>query len=434
MSLQIEIIPNQPLGWIESDTILPADCREGEYCSPMFISDNNAWEAFVARALADGATVVSPEALECARIIAEPFIQAFDSDVFSFQARYIGENEVVCDVLALIEADGITAVFEGNDGTGYVPDTTIFTIQFNVGEGEPEAGTATWAEVLDAGCVYIASLSITPEEGDVSGRIITIGGTEIPVPDNSPFSVEVTFTALSNDLVLGANANYIGQVVLVAVNSTCVLQPLSLVDSEGNDVGTISLLQNDFSIVGDYTYQSVRAFVTININEYNTDCYRIKIGGTCCCDNIIFSRCVKIIESDENTVAFNYSQGFNGFGFVYTDNWVQSIRLIATWRNPFWNDEAYQSYIDSAGRKNIIYSEPRKAMVLSFQAPDYVHNAMALAVRHDGFRRINEVGSSEFLALVEGESYNPNWNRDRIIAPVVIELEEQTQNYQSKRC
>ena len=432
MSLQIEIIPNQPLGWIESDTILPADCREGEYCSPMLLTDNNAWEAFVARALADGAVNIGESAAECARETAQPFIQAYDSDVFSFQARYTGETEVVCDVLALIEADAITATFEGN--AEYVPDTTIFTIQFNVGEGEPDAGTATWSEVLDGGCVYTASLSIIPQEGDFSNRIITIGGTEIPVPDNSPFSVQVTFTAVNNNLVLEANANYIGQVVLVAVNSTCVLQPLSLVDSEGNDVGTISLLQNDFSIVGEYTYQSVRAFVTININDYNTDCYRIKIGGTCCCDTLIFSRCIKVVETEENTIAFNYSQGFNGFGFVYTDNWVQSIRLIALFRNPFWNDDSYETYIDSAGRKNIIYSEPRQAKVLTFQAPDYVHNAMALAVRHDAFRRINEVGSSEFLALVEGESYTPNWNRDRIIAPVVIELEEQTQNYQSKRC
>lgn len=434
MSLQIEVIPNQPLGWIKSDTILPADCREGEYCSPMLLTDNNAWEAFVARALADGATEIGEFAAECARATAQPFIQAYDSDVFSFQARYTGETQIDCDVLALIEDDEITATFEGNSGTGYVPDTTIFTIQFNVSEEEPSEGTATWADVLDAGCVYTASLSITPEEGDVSGAIITIGGTEIPVPDNSPFSVEATFTASGADLVVESNANYEGRVVLVAVNSTCVLLPLSLVDSEGNDVGTISLLQNDFSIVGEYTYQSVRAFVTVNINEYNADCFRIKIGGTCCCDTLIFSRCIKVVETEENTIAFNYSQSFNGFGFVYTDNWVQSIRLIALFRNPFWNDDLYETYIDSAGKKNIIYSEPRQAKVLTFQAPDYVHNAMALAVRHDAFRRINEVGSSEFLALVEGESYNPNWNRDRIIAPVVIELEEQTQNYQSKRC
>jgi hypothetical protein len=432
MSLQIEIIPNQPLGWIESDTILPADCREGEYCSPMFISDNNAWEVFVARAIADGATPVSDFALECAREIAQPFIQAFDTDVFSFQARYIGEVESVCDVKEFITENEITAEFAGNDGR-YKPDTNLFTVEFNWSEAEKEPGTATWNDTLAIGCVYTASLSITPLE-DVANGIVTIGGTEIPVPNSNPFSTEVTFTADSVDLILGVDAAFEGTIFLAAIAATCVLEPVGLVDSEGNEVGVISLLQNDFSIVGDYTYQSVRAFVTINVNERNGDCFRIKFAGSCCCDNLIFSRCVQLIESEENTIYFNYSQQFNGFGFVYTDLWVQSIRLIATWRNPFWNDEAYQSYIDSAGRKNVIYSEPRKAMVLSFQAPDYVHNAMALAVRHDGFRRINEIGSPEFLALVEGESYNPNWNRDRIIAPVVIELEEQTQNYQSRRC
>lgn len=433
MSLQIEIIPNQPLGWQMQGEVSPYECREGTYCSPMLISDNNAWEAYVARALADGATAASPELLACARAESQPFIQAYDSDVFSFQARYTGAVEESCDVKAFITTNEVEATFEGGDGR-YKPDTNLFTVEFNYSEEEPASQTATWADVIDGDCEYTASLTITPLPEVVDGAEVTLGGTVIPVANDVPFSTQITFKAGVVDLVLACNDLFKGAIFLSAVDSTCQILPVSLIDAEGEEIGEMSILQNDFVIVGEYTYQSVRAFVTINVNERNGDCYQIKMGGTCCCDDVILSRCVKIIESDENTVAFAYSQAFNGFGFVYSDLWVQHVRLIATWRNPFWNDNEYQDYIDSDGKKNVVYSEPRKGMVLSYQAPDYLHNAMALAVRHDAFRRINEVGSSEFLQMVEGESYSPNWNRDRVIAPIIIELEDKTQNYQSKRC
>ena len=400
MSIQLEVVKNQPLGWSKVSEPECEDCREGDYCSPLaFVQDGSNWV----------------------------------SDIISFQGRYLGEVEGECDLLPVMISQEPTRepIGAGRPVVSVISDSV--RIDFN-GEA-PETPVVEWTNIVANNCNYVASVIVEPQSGTASG-FAYINGVSVKVDPGPGYDALIPFDGnIGGSLIITADTDVIVRLTFVSVAATCNLQPQG-VKIGTTEYGTITTLVNEFKAIGDYVYQALNYQITLTNNQYNLlkgQCGTLTLSAGCCCAVEVESRCVRITEPTCDTLQFVYSQPLDGFGFAYPSGFNHYIRLIAVIRDPYFADEDFETYTDSAGRKNIIYSEPREAQVLSYTAPDYVHSAMALALRHENFRLVTSSGST-FYALVDGEEYRPNWGIERKIAKVVVELEIKQQQLWSKRC
>ena len=400
MSIQLEVVKNQPLGWAKVAAIECEDCREGDYCSPLAFTQ-------------DGANWVS--------------------DVISFQGRYLGAVEGECDIMPNLQAATIIVNPEEPEG----PIVTINASTIDVEFPANSIGTefVQFLEVMQASCFYAFSLIVTVEKDSASGTLEVNENIYNITPGQSFSTIALVDASLEQTLNLVASSGVKINVRIASATSTCNLQPQGI-KVDAVDYGTITTLVNEFKEIGDYVYQALNYQITLTNDQYTAlqgSCGTLTLSAGCCCEVEVESRCVRVTKPTCDTLQFVYSQPFDGFGFAYPSGFNHYIRLIAVIRDPYFMDEDFETYVDSAGRKNVIYSEPREAQVLSYTAPDYVHAAMALAVRHENFRLVTDSGST-FYALVDGEEYRPNWGIERKIAKVVVELEIKQQQLWSKRC
>lgn len=401
MSIQLEVVKNQPLGWSKVSEPECEDCREGDYCSPLaFIQDGANWV----------------------------------SDVVSFQGRYLGEVEGECNLLPEMEEATIDLGPIGTGEPSYEFRSMGLQIDFNGGDGADQF--ILFYPVAAPNCNYAASVVVESQSGTVSGNV-SINGVDLPVAPGLSYSSIISFQGSPslNEISISAPTGIIVRLTFLSITGTCKLAP-QRIEFDTFPYGTIETLVDELKEVGDYIYQALNYRYVLSNDEYNTikgKCMFLTLASGCCCPDLVQSRCVRITEPTCDTLQFVYSQPFDGFGFAYPSGFNHYIRLIAIIRDPYFVDEGFETYTDSAGRKNVIYSEPREAQVLSYTAPDYVHSAMALALRHDNFRLVTSSGST-FYALVDGEEYRPNWGIERKIAKVVVELEIKQQQLWSKRC
>jgi hypothetical protein len=123
-----------------------------------------------------------------------------------------------------------------------------------------------------------------------------------------------------------------------------------------------------------------------------------------------------------------------GFGFYYPaaspgNEFKQFMRVWGEIRNPQYDGEM-EMYQDSFGRRQVVYAESRefKSFIINY-SPEYVHNALRLACRHDNFEltdvSYNIIAQNSFT---RSEAYSPSWIRISRLAPVTLEVEKKTQN------
>ena len=93
------------------------------------------------------------------------------------------------------------------------------------------------------------------------------------------------------------------------------------------------------------------------------------------------------------------------------------------------------SYQDSLGRKRVVYAERRKSLSLNTDLlPEFVHDALSLACRHDNFFLEDELFGVNNNFFTRSTDYSPTYVRMSRLAPVKLDVEAKTQNLKKNMC
>jgi hypothetical protein len=456
------IVPNQPLGWSETIPTDECGCEKHEYCAPLLFELNNyVYEAYTARAVADGA-LPSDRSAACMEEVMDTFYEIsrairYVSENISFLYEKDGEQQA-CDNLGVILEDDRAVVLTDEttllepEDRGYFAGAIGFNTQGGGPEPIPQSMDFTAYDFLAQGCVNTFGFTITPDEGvDFPWTILItneygdIYEIESGVDPAAAFSVTFDMVIGPNGFTIdvpadGANI-FEGIISLRAMFVPCTFEPLGLVTSESSEI-IGELVESETSLD---TFNGVDYGIfngKIGVIEITPDikCAYIKFGSECCCTEVFYSKCIKPLTDPCHTVKIEYWQtpttttGASGFGFYYPpatagNEFKQFMRVWGEIRNPQYDGEM-EMYQDSFGRKSVVYAESReyKSFIINY-SPEYVHNALRLACRHDNFEltdvSYNIIAQNSFT---RSEAYSPSWIRISRLAPVTIEVEKKTQN------
>jgi hypothetical protein len=456
------IVPNQPLGWSETIPTDECGCEKHEYCAPLLFEINNyVYEAYTARAVADGA-LASDRSAACMEEVMNTFYEIsrairYVSESISFLYEKDGEQEA-CDNLGVILNDERDVVLTeettivGPEDRGYVAGAIGFNSQGGGPEPTPQIIDFSAYTFLAQDCVNTFSFTITPDnelDGPWSilvtneyGEIYEIESATDPT---APFSVTFDMVIGPNGFVIDVpfDGEYIftGIISLRAMFVPCSFEALGLVTSETSDI--IGELVESETASASFNGVDYAIFTgKIGVAEITPEikCSYIKFGSECCCTEFFYSKCIKPLTDPCHTVKIEYWQtptttdGAFGFGFYYPaalpgNEFKQFMRVWGEIRNPQYDGEI-TSYEDSFGRKNVIYTESRefRSFIVNY-SPEYVHSALRLACRHDNFvLSDSNYGINAENFYTRSETYSPTWIRISKLAPVTLEVEKKTQN------
>lgn len=145
----------------------------------------------------------------------------------------------------------------------------------------------------------------------------------------------------------------------------------------------------------------------------------------------------ELITSKDHTLQFQglMEQDGAAYGWQQPNGaiFAPRIRLFSELSQPRYSGEL-DEYQDSAGTRNVIYAESRKTQQLKITwSPEYVHDFLRIACRTDlfGIRDANDLNKFYFT---NSEEYQPAWIRISKLAPVVLEVEERTQDLTKNLC
>ena len=250
--------------------------------------------------------------------------------------------------------------------------------------------------------------------------------------------------------------------------SICNVVPLEVVTANGtaNDWGgAFNLIHYNFGTIDGETYYITGVYQIDGIPEvavignsafstYVENCMKIKLqNGDCCgldyCIATFESVCIKPVLDPCGTVRVEYYQDTTppvgakpgedafGFGFYYpatSPTFTQHMRLPGNVRDAKY-DGTMISYQDSLGRKRVVYAERRKALSFNTgRVPEYVHDALSLACRHDNFLLEDALYSVDDNFFTRTTEYTPTYIRMSRLAPVSLEVEAKTQDLKKNMC
>ena len=456
------IVPNQPLGWSETIPTDECGCDKHEYCAPLLFEFSNAvYESYTARAVADGALASDiPEA--CMEEIMDTFYE------LSRSVRYVSENisflyekdgeEQACDNLGVILEDDRAVVLTDEttllepEDRGYVAGAIGFNTQGGGPDPIPQSMGFTAYDFLAQDCVNTFGFTITPDDDldlpwtiSITNEYGDVYEIESGVDPAAAFSV--TF-----DMIIGPNgftidvpadgeAIFDGIISLRAMFVPCTFEPLGLVTSESSEViGELFESEVSLETFNGIDYGIFNGKIAVHEITPELKCTYIKFGSACCCTEVFYSKCIKPITDPCHTVSIEYWQtptttdGALGFGFYYPpatvgNEFKQFMRVWGEVRNPQYDGEM-EMYQDSFGRKKVVYAESRefRSFIINY-SPEYIHNALRLACRHDNFALTDtNYGLNAVNFFTRSEAYSPSWIRISKLAPVTLEVEKQDQN------
>lgn len=136
------------------------------------------------------------------------------------------------------------------------------------------------------------------------------------------------------------------------------------------------------------------------------------------------------LECLDGHLVIHYYNDENAFGLNYSTMQLAPTLIIEGGLFPsdtVNNDESL--FNSSDGRKFLHYVNQRKTMqIITRVMPEYMHDALALALEHDHFF-INGV------EYVKAESdYVPNWKDESLLAQVIVEVEPKIQDKFNRYC
>jgi hypothetical protein len=419
------IPPYQAQGWHIPTFGGCAPCVTDEYCQPLLFQQStvlNEWNEFNAQATADGAFAIQPEAEACLFALFSTFFGELEyvSEPIGAQFDYGGIPDEACSLMEQLE-DTVPEVPEG---------VTVEGLTATIEVGASPA-FIVWRGLLTEGCDYRMTVLIAPNEEAEGNLTFGFAGSEPAGTLENPTagSYIISGTALAGGQLAIGFDGFAGDVTITDLQVLNSLEIVGFLLENGEVVGSAITLLREFTEDGTL----LMSFQMEIPAEHFGKCGQIYMDASCCGSNEVLSKCIKPTSDDCGTILVTWTSTRNVYGFVYASGWAQRMRIEADVRFPTWRDEDEVSYIDSAGKKNLIYSEMRKQFEMAYRAPEYIHDALALAWKHPStFLSID--GVSGLYRLVEGESYAPNWNRASKDANIILEVEKETQNLKNKYC
>lgn len=135
--------------------------------------------------------------------------------------------------------------------------------------------------------------------------------------------------------------------------------------------------------------------------EYRSDYFNVQLSHPC-------------------TLQITWNCNENAWGFNYSDlSFTQSMRIGAKLWKPSYKAKEKEVYPYSDGSKEITYvSKTIEKRLTTEEMPEYMHNAMSLALDSDGFF----IDGIEHV--FEDEEYTPTWRNMSNLAPVEVVVEE----------
>ena len=132
--------------------------------------------------------------------------------------------------------------------------------------------------------------------------------------------------------------------------------------------GTISFMAQSVGVAGSLSITDVSIVATEPVADYISESYSVRTEDDDCC--------TKLVSICNDSDAFG--MGFVGTGFA------PNLRIEAHVRGTNYPSDRNR-YIDSTGKSTVYYGRSRKVSELAFDAPEFVHDFMRLAVIADHF-------------------------------------------------
>lgn len=136
----------------------------------------------------------------------------------------------------------------------------------------------------------------------------------------------------------------------------------------------------------------------------------LKVVQSAPCDTLLVK-----YRNDNDAYGFDYSSS----GYTIADGFYNQLRIEAkVWKGNFSKTKSVQKKSD--GRRTLQYSDTDSKMLMNTSPlPDYIHNALAVAIEH----RTLIIGGKEYTC--EDTEYLPVWDKNSTLAPVEINLIKQ---------
>lgn len=271
-------------------------------------------------------------------------------------------------------------------------------------------------DVMTVGIMYTFEVTVSDLE---SGKI-TIP-TLNPMPEiTADGTYQFTGVATYTDLVF-VPADYLGEspdfcidivelreVPFYTIYNSNDVSVYTLSDSTGVTAsGRYVQYQIDWSALAYGVYYIQFESQTL---EYRTDYFNVQLTHPC-------------------TLQITWNCNENAWGFNYSDlSFTQSLRIGGKLWKPSYKAKEKEVYDYSDGSKEITYvSKTIEKRLTTEEMPEYVHNALSLALDSDGFF----IDGIEHV--FEDEEYTPVWRNMSNLAPVEVVIEE-AQNLRNVNC
>lgn len=471
--MSIQAVPNQPLDWQllplpESDC---PDCPPADYCSPMLFERYESGGLYYYRSvdyfsyqilgsLSDGDICFYPSVFEIDR--EDNSKTTFNDDgsvTITFGGRPCDQQSSVnytefktfegCPLIikyclewdreSVCEQERVYPIVITISIFGNNTDAHDYQIVVQENDTFSKCGTIVFGNIKDGSVTMnINATQAIPCGSDCPG--------EDPLCE---CTAQLTFS------------NYVG----------CNYEPLNIVTANGTVSEWDGVFQpiysnispyNDthYAISGVWQITGIPEVAQVGASAFETfvrNCLKINLGATLCCDTcseqVFVSTCIKPITDPCGTVNVTYYQDSNilidyygekpdvlGFGFIYPAHFIsgspfkQYMRFKANVRDAKY-DGAMVSYQDSLGRKRVVYAERRKSLSLNTDLlPEFVHDALSLACRHDNFFLEDELFGVNDNFFTRTTDYSPTYVRMSRLSPVKLEVEAKTQDLKKNMC
>lgn len=299
----------------------------------------------------------------------------------------------------------------------YDYEVTDFGVCFDDGSFTPNEILLYQNVALTDNKLYKVCVCLSENNTGIDYEMFVGDSTSISFTGNGQFCFFLTFPALS--VQQGWGIRQLGGDDAIDVCVTCmsiceaITFTAALVDNDGDTAQSISLTENEN---GSLTANSIVS------GEIAPGCYMVKIATDCNDDAIYLSNCINIREAHECSLLLKYRNSNNAFGYDYSDaNFFNYLRVVGMIRNTIYPGEDSE-FLKSDNTNELVNAQVSEQHVVSINdVPQYIHRAIAIAVRHREFY-INQGDGDTRYVKAEGD-INIAWRKSATRkAPVTFEI------------
>lgn len=281
--------------------------------------------------------------------------------------------------------------------------------------GETPATMLYQSNVIEAQKYYFIEINVTVTDGQLQ-----INGFDDIISINSTGNYTFYSKAVTNTIALVPSV-YLGKMFIGSIE---IVQMYELPTYEIREKGTDTLV---------YTFDGIGAVATSGYSVAEIDwtgldgCYYLKLNAS---GIDYYTKTLRITTNTDCTVLLSWTNNDNAFGFEFVNTTFNPIwRGVAkVWKANYEADKN-EYYTDSKGTRIALYVRSVKKKLLTInEVPEYVHDALRLAVKSDTLF----IDGSQYV--VEDADYQPSWRNSSENAPVELEIIPYTQNTINSNC